>query len=195
MIRLRLGHFLLPSLGLLAALACGGEDLVLPPNGSPSGTSAGQLFMAAGNNQTGVAGAALAEPVMVQLVDSTGHGIADQPVSWVVNTGGGSATPAAPTTDSGGFASATRTLGSAGSNSLSAVVSGVGMVTFTATVHPSNDLLVGDRFRDTQNGIAAFDLRITESDQYRLRALSDELPQLGPHGPEPWLYSDPFEVR
>jgi hypothetical protein len=69
---------------------------------------------------------------------------------------------------------------------------------------PSNTRLLGDRFRDTQNGVAEFRFRITngnfgtvtgESEHYRLRALSDELPQLGPHGPEPFLYSDVFEVE
>lgn len=69
---------------------------------------------------------------------------------------------------------------------------------------PSNTRLLGDRFRDTENGVAEFRLRITngsfgtvtgESERYRFRALSDELPQLGPHGPEPFLYSDVFEVE
>jgi hypothetical protein len=60
---------------------------------------------------------------------------------------------------------------------------------------PVNAALVGDRFRDTQNGIAVFNLSITDTGRYRIRALSDELPELGPHGPEPWLYSGPFEVR
>lgn len=128
----------MPYLALLTALSCGGEDLVLPADGNPPGSSSGQLLMAAGNNQSGSAGLALAEPVMVQLVDSTGHGIADQPVSWVVSTGGGSATPTNPATDADGFAAATWTLGSAGTNSLSAVVSGIGMVTFTATASQSN---------------------------------------------------------
>ena len=60
---------------------------------------------------------------------------------------------------------------------------------------PVNTLLVGDRFRDTQSGIAVFNLSITDTGRYRMRALSDELPELGPHGPEPWLYSGLFEVR
>ncbi len=69
---------------------------------------------------------------------------------------------------------------------------------------PTNTRLLGDRFRDTENGVAEFQLRITNgrhgtiaggTKRYRLRALSDELPELGPYGPEPWLYSDLFEVR
>jgi hypothetical protein len=60
---------------------------------------------------------------------------------------------------------------------------------------PSNTVLVGDRFVETQNGIAVFNLSINDSGRYRMRALTDELPELGPHGPEPWLYSGLFEVR
>ena len=31
--------------------------------------------------------------------------------------------------------------------------------------------------------------------QARFRVLSDQLPELGPHGPEPFLFSVPFEVK
>ncbi|MGH7508727.1 MAG: Ig-like domain-containing protein [Gemmatimonadales bacterium] len=59
---------------------------------------------------------------------------------------------------------------------------------------PSNNFLLGDRFRDTERGVAAFTLRVTREGPYRFRALSDELPALGPHGPEPYLFSNPFNV-
>lgn len=59
---------------------------------------------------------------------------------------------------------------------------------------PSNSLLSGDRFRDTENGVAVFTLRVTREGRYRFRALSDELPALGPNGPEPFLVSDRFVV-
>src|SRR6476646_401683 len=80
MMHLRLRNRLLMAAPLLAVLACGGDDLLLPPGGSPTATDPGQLQMAAGDNQTGTAGSALPEPVLVQLVDSAGRGIADQPV-------------------------------------------------------------------------------------------------------------------
>jgi Invasin, domain 3/Bacterial Ig-like domain (group 1) len=70
--------------------------------------------------------------------------------------------------------------------------------------HPDNQRVLGDRFRDTENGVAVFDLRVingngngatgTSETGYRLRALTDELPELGPHGPTPWLFSRPFDV-
>jgi len=58
-----------------------------------------------------------------------------------------------------------------------------------------NVRLLGDRFKETENGIALIELAITEKGRYRFRALSDELPALGPHGPEPWLYSRWFDVK
>jgi Invasin, domain 3/Bacterial Ig-like domain (group 1) len=58
-----------------------------------------------------------------------------------------------------------------------------------------NARLLGDRFRETENGVAVFELAINERGRYRFRALSDELPALGPHGPEPWLYSQSFDVK
>jgi hypothetical protein len=72
------------------------------------------------------------------------------------------------------------------------------------TNDPSNTRLLGDRFEDTRNGVAEFRFRVTNgnfgsvtgaTERYRMRALSDELPQLGPYGPEPFLYSQLFTVR
>ncbi|MFL5495180.1 MAG: Ig-like domain-containing protein [Gemmatimonadales bacterium] len=61
---------------------------------------------------------------------------------------------------------------------------------------PDNDLLSGNRFRETENGVAVFDdLSVTKKGRYRLRVLSDQLPELGPHGPEPYLFSVQFEVK
>jgi hypothetical protein len=59
---------------------------------------------------------------------------------------------------------------------------------------PNNNLLVGNRFSDTENGIATFHLGVSRVGTYIMRALSDELPAVGPHGPEPFLYSKPFNV-
>ena len=59
---------------------------------------------------------------------------------------------------------------------------------------PSNDLVRGERFENTDDGIAVFDLAVEKNGRYRLRALTDDLPELGPHGPEPYLFSELFEV-
>jgi adhesin/invasin len=68
----------------------------------------------------------------VRLIDGDGEGVSDQPVSWVVNAGGGSVNPASSATDADGFASTTWTLGAEGANSLTAAVTSAGVVTFTA---------------------------------------------------------------
>lgn len=59
---------------------------------------------------------------------------------------------------------------------------------------PTNKHLRGERFEDTEAGVAALDLAVGKPGRYRLRALTDELPELGPHGPEPYLFSEVFEV-
>jgi len=71
--------------------------------------------------------------VVVKLLDQDGNAMPDQPVAWVISTGGGTVVPQSPTTDETGMASATWTLGSEGPNSLNAVVSGIDPVTFSAT--------------------------------------------------------------
>jgi adhesin/invasin len=59
---------------------------------------------------------------------------------------------------------------------------------------PDNDELAGDRFVDTRNGVATFNLFVTDEGTWRFLARSDYLPKdLGPYGPE--LFSNTFEVR
>src|SRR3954470_14389855 len=128
-----LHRFLAPA-GAVAALACGGEDLVLPTDGSPT-VSAAELQMVTGDNQVGAPGSPLSQPVMVKLLDQDGNPMPDQRIAWVISTGGGTVVPQSPTTDGNGMASATWTLGSEGPNSLNAVVTGIDPVTFTATAN------------------------------------------------------------
>ena len=81
-----------------------------------------------------VAAPRLAEALVVQLVDAEGGGLADRAVTWVVSSGGGQVSPTATTTDADGFARAQWTLGTElGTHTVEAVVSHVGVVTFTAT--------------------------------------------------------------
>jgi hypothetical protein len=60
---------------------------------------------------------------------------------------------------------------------------------------PSNGLLQGERFENTEGGVAVFDLAVERKGRWRLRALTDDLPELGPHGPRPYLFSQVFEVK
>jgi len=96
--------------------------------------SAARLVLVSGNNQSAEPGATLPDPVVVRLVDEDGNGMPNRAVTWVIGTGGGSVTPTTGETDAAGLASAQWMLGpSAGSNTLNAVVSGVDVLTFTAT--------------------------------------------------------------
>jgi adhesin/invasin len=127
---------------ILGAVAGGQTAVATAPGltGSPltfthtavPGTAA-SLVLISGSGQTGDPGTQLPEPLVVRLVDESGNGIPGQAVTWIVATGGGVVDPGTSQTDAEGFASARWTLGpSTGTNTLNAVVSGVGVVGFVA---------------------------------------------------------------
>lgn len=121
-------RFLIPATLLLAS-ACGGGDLVLP-GGSPA---AADLVKVSGDGQTAAAGDELPAPLVVRLVDESGNGVPAGSVQWETGAGGGNVSPATAETNQDGLASARLTLGpSPGANSASAIVAGLGTVTFTA---------------------------------------------------------------
>jgi len=95
--------------------------------------TANELVRVSGNNQSASPGAELAEPLVVRLVDRDGNGVPGRAVSWIVGAGGGQVDSPNSTTDTQGEAQVHWTLGSAGTNTLNAVVSGVGVVPFSAT--------------------------------------------------------------
>jgi Big-like domain-containing protein len=96
--------------------------------------SADRLVRVSGDNQSAEPGAELAEPLVVRLVDRDGNGVPNRPVTWVVGAGGGHVESSNSSTNGNGEASTRWTLGSAGTNTLNAVASGVsvGVVPFTA---------------------------------------------------------------
>jgi hypothetical protein len=97
-------------------------------------TSELRLERVSGNGQEAGPGEEVADPLVVRLVDEAGEGVPDRAVAWVVAIGKGTAQPQSSETDADGFAATTWTLGpEAGRNSLNAVVSGVGVVSFPAT--------------------------------------------------------------
>jgi hypothetical protein len=116
---------------LIAGLACGGGDLGLPAGPLPPEVTVERV---SGNGQNGEPGSQLGNPLVVRLVDEDGNGVGGEAVAWVVATGGGSTSPGTSETNDEGFASTQWTLGDTpGVNTLNAVVSGVGVVDFTAT--------------------------------------------------------------
>lgn len=92
---------------LFAALAAGcGGDVTLPGDGE-----AANLEILGGNEQLGPAGAALAQPILVRVTDTQERPVASQDVTFVIESGGGSVTPATLETNGSGQASAAWTLG------------------------------------------------------------------------------------
>ena len=99
--------------------------------------AANVLEAVSGNGQSSVAGTALPDPLVVRGQAAAGHPVAGLAVAWVIGDGGGTLTPATSLTGDDGLASTQWTMGgSPGPNSATAVVSGVGTVTFTATAVP-----------------------------------------------------------
>lgn len=93
-----------------------------------------RLVLVSGNNQSAGPGQELTDPLIVRLVDEDGNGVPNRAVSWVVGVGGGTVSALTSNTEGNGEAQVHWTLGpGTGSNTLNAVVSGVGVVGFRAT--------------------------------------------------------------
>jgi PKD repeat protein len=90
------------------------------------------VVIVSGDNQSAQAGTALANPLVVQVLDAQGNPIPGRAVTWVVAEG--AVNPETSTTDAQGHASTIWTVGSTpGPKTANAVVSGVGTATFNAT--------------------------------------------------------------
>lgn len=98
-----------------------------------AGSAAG-VSIVSGNGQTGPVATELPGAIVVQVRDAANNPVPGVAVAWVTGAGGGSVTPGTSNTDASGQASATWTLGAApGPNTLSAVVSGIGVAEFSAS--------------------------------------------------------------
>lgn len=90
-----------------------------------------------GNQQSGIAGTSLTSLLSVVVTDKNGKPIADRRVDWDVSAGSGTVAPAVSSTNSSGTATTAWTLGtSAGTARVTARVSGLNPVVFTASVLP-----------------------------------------------------------
>lgn len=126
-----LRHRFAPVFAVAVALglyACGG-GVVLPDEGE-----AADIVVFAGDAQSGPAGAALDQALVVRVTDSDDRPVANQPVAFAVDAGGGQVSPASTTTNADGLASATWTLGAAaGTQRVRATATSSLTVSFTAT--------------------------------------------------------------
>ena len=102
----------------------------------------GAVKIVSGNNQSANPGAAVAAPLVVQALDTSGNPLAGLPVSWAISPStGGVVNPVNANTDANGQASATVTLSSSavGNVAVNAKVTGNGVTVssqaFTITVN------------------------------------------------------------
>jgi hypothetical protein len=121
---------------VLAAAACGGGSDVT--GGGSNGTAA-NLAIVSGNGQVGQIGTALQTPLVVKVTTSSGSTLSGATVSFAVTSGAASVSPSSTTTDAGGLAKTTVTLGSAaGDVTITATVAGTGLTAaFTVTAGTS----------------------------------------------------------
>ena len=96
------------------------------------------IGIVSGNGQSAIAGAVVANPFVVEVLDQNAEGMKGVIVSWTILSGGGSLSATAAATDAAGLASSRYTAGPvAGTASIRASVSGIpNPVVFTVTITP-----------------------------------------------------------
>ena len=82
-----------------------------PPNQPPTTHGGSALVLVSGGGQTGVIGIPLAAPIVVKAIDSAGHALPNQLITFTVPSIWGSAAPPTATTDAQGLAQTVWTLG------------------------------------------------------------------------------------
>jgi hypothetical protein len=96
--------------------------------------TASEIRILSGNGQTGQAGGSLASPLVVQVLDDGENPVSGVPVTWTVEPGGGSVSPASAATGADGRTSTAWTLGpGTGTQRVEASAPGAGSVRFEAT--------------------------------------------------------------
>lgn len=103
---MRSARYALSLIVAAAAVACGGDDLVLPEEGVPT-----SIVPVSGNNQTGTVRSALPDPITVRVLDTQGRPVSGQEVQFTVISGGGAVEPVTVTTNANGEATIEWTLG------------------------------------------------------------------------------------
>ena len=99
---------------------------------------ASAIGIVTGNGQTAVAGAQVANPFVVEVLDQNAEGMRNVLVNWTIVTGGGTLSSTASATDSTGVTSTRYTAGpTPGTATVRAAVNGIpNPVIFTVTITP-----------------------------------------------------------
>ncbi|HUR94056.1 MAG TPA: Ig-like domain repeat protein [Gemmatimonadales bacterium] len=97
--------------GELRVVNAGQPALVVPVTFSAVSADANELLLVSGDDQSGLAGTVLPEPLVVQVTDVFGNPIPGVPIDWAVDDG--SVSDETTSTGADGLTSVTRTLGSA----------------------------------------------------------------------------------
>ena len=117
------------------------------------------LTKVSGDGQGGQAGAALAKPFVVSVLDQNGSAFAGATVTFSVAAGGGTLSATTATTDANGRARSTLTLGpDPGTNTVTATVAGLEPETFTATAIEQTPHSLEKVSGDSQEGAASTQL-------------------------------------
>lgn len=128
------GRYSLPLVVALSLVVsgCGGDGDGTGPTDSPAGvTSVGS------QNVSGTVGELIAAALQVIVTNQAGAPAPGVQVAWNITSGGGSVSAASSTTDQSGVAQTQWTPGpTAGAQTVTATVSGVTPVTFTAQADP-----------------------------------------------------------
>jgi hypothetical protein len=118
-------HAVHASAGTLPALEFTATAITGPP---------AALAIVSGNNQTGLAGSTLLNPLVVRVTDQYGNAVPGAAVGFAVTAGNGSVNPPSATTDASGLAQAQWTLGAvAGVNTAQATLGTLLPVSFAAS--------------------------------------------------------------
>ena len=111
------------------------------------------IQIVSGNGQSGEAGTALDAQLVVQVLDDADNPVSGAAVSWSIESGGGSISPASGPTDAQGRAAAAWTLGPAtGTQRVRATAAGAGTVRFEATATAGAAAVLGIR-REPSPGV------------------------------------------
>lgn len=109
-----------------------------------------------GLNQSGTVGERLSEALVVKVTDRFGNPVPNVPVSWAVESGGGTLEEVASETDDGGEAAAAWRLGTvAGPNAAVVNVAGLGTSRFQATARAGAPAQLAKTSGDLQTGTVA----------------------------------------